>query len=379
MAVITIQNITKQFGGLVAIENLSEFREAYGFVASDDVQRAISLNKIFRPLNDRFKVLQNALASYSFPVGTQIVVVGMTGIGGGIYRSSGYLQHLLGRSDVTGLIGNQASPGDTPLFDRFAPHRKFNTGKYSMAGLTLRPGGAGETFAGARIAFTLGLDPGGRDRVAIELTARGSSPKVVDIAVDAAPAVTLDVDAPRRGRVALGRVTVATNWPLGLWRGWSYVHFPLEGIAYPAPEPGAPALPPGTLAADEATRSGAGDVELAGLREYQRGDPMQRVAWKAVARGGGWYTKEFEGAGGGGPVLLDYAALPRTLDRETRLARLTAWVLACERAGRAYALSLPGLHLSAGLGREHRREALCALALFELPDAAQSTEPRARR
>jgi DNA-binding response OmpR family regulator len=28
---------------LVAIENLSEFREAYGFVASDDVQRAISL------------------------------------------------------------------------------------------------------------------------------------------------------------------------------------------------------------------------------------------------------------------------------------------------------------------------------------------------
>jgi uncharacterized protein (DUF58 family) len=106
---------------------------------------------------------------------------------------------------------------------------------------------------------------------------------------------------------------------------------------------------------------------------------MQRVAWKAVARGGGWYTKEFEGAGGGGPVLLDYAALPRTLDRETRLARLTAWVLACERAGRSYALSLPGLYLSAGLGREHRREALCALALFEPPGVAASTNPKAHR
>ena len=120
-------------------------------------------------------------------------------------------------------------------------------------------------------------------------------------------------------------------------------------------------------------------MELAGLREYQRGDPMQRVAWKAVARGGGWYTKEFEGAGGGGPVLLDYAALPRTLDRETRLARLTAWVLACERAGRPYALSLPGQHLSPGMGREHRREALGALALFELPGVATSAAPGPRR
>jgi uncharacterized protein (DUF58 family) len=249
----------------------------------------------------------------------------------------------------------------------------------NLAGLSLRPGGTDETFAGARMAFTLGLDPGGRDRIAIELTARGAAPKVVDVALDAVPAVTLDVDAPQRGRVALGRVTVATTWPLGLWRGWSYVHFPLEGIAFPAPEPDAPALPAGSLAADLAAPSGAGDVELAGLREYQRGDPMQRVAWKAVARGGGWYTKEFEGGSGGGPVLLDYAALPRTLDRETRLARLTAWVLACERAGRAYAVALPGLRQAPGKGREHRREALCALALFEPPDAATSAGPRTRR
>jgi hypothetical protein len=106
-------------------------------VGTVGIQRTISLNKIFRPLNDRFKVLQNALASYQFPVGAQIVVVG-TGIGGGKYRSSGYLQHLLRRSDVTGLISKQASPGGSSLFDRFATHRKFNTGKYSLAGLTLR-------------------------------------------------------------------------------------------------------------------------------------------------------------------------------------------------------------------------------------------------
>ena len=41
------------------------------------------------------------------------------------------------------------------------------------------------------------------------------------------------------------------------------------------------------------------DGELAGLRDYVPGDPIQRVAWKSVARGAGWYTKEFDGTGGG--------------------------------------------------------------------------------
>jgi uncharacterized protein (DUF58 family) len=251
----------------------------------------------------------------------------------------------------------------------------------NLAGTTLRPGGAGETFAGAKLAFTLGVDPGGRERVAIELAAGGAAPKVVDVAAEAAPSVTLEVDAPRRGRVPLGRITVASSFPLGLWRGWSYVHFPLEGIAYPAPEPGAPPLPPGTRDDDAASPRGAGDAELAGLREYQRGDPLQRVAWKAVARGGGWFTKAFEGSGGGGPVSLDYAALPRALDPEARLSRLAAWVLACERAGRPYALSLPGERIAPGLGREQRRAALTALALFDAPqgEASERAAPAVAR
>jgi uncharacterized protein (DUF58 family) len=103
---------------------------------------------------------------------------------------------------------------------------------------------------------------------------------------------------------------------------------------------------------------------LAGLREFQRGDPPQRVAWKAVARGAGWFTKEFEGAGGGGPVTLAWAALPGSLGTEARLSRLTAWVVAAERAARPFALSIPGTSLTAGQGRDHLRNALVALALF---------------
>ena len=51
------------------------------------------------------------------------------------------------------------------------------------------------------------------------------------------------------------------------------------------------------------------------------------------------------------------------LDTERRLERLTAWVLAAERAARPFSLSLPGAALPAGQGRDHRRTALTALAL----------------
>ena len=233
----------------------------------------------------------------------------------------------------------------------------------NLAGIEIRPLAASETFAGGRIAFTLSVSGGERTREAIELRAAGADPVVAEVPGGLAVVLRLERPAPVRGRLALGRVTLSSTQPLGLWRAWSYVHFPLAGVVYPEPEPGAPPLPRGAHGQD-LTAPGQGDEsEFAGLREYQPGDPPQRVAWKAVARGAGWYTKEFDGAGGGGPVALAWSGAP-SLSVEARLSRLTAWVLAAERAARPFSLTLPGTHLPARQGRDHRRAALTALALF---------------
>jgi uncharacterized protein (DUF58 family) len=232
----------------------------------------------------------------------------------------------------------------------------------NLAGIKVRPLAAGDTFAGAPIAFTLELIGGAAARHQIALHARGTQ-VVSDVRAGAALTLTLSTPTRERGRVALGRVTLSSDYPLGLWRGWAYVHFPLEGIAFPAPEPSAPPLPFGVDGPDAFARGRGGDADLAGLREYQRGDPLQRVAWKAVARGAGWYSKAFDGTGGGGPVVLDFAALPAAFDTEVRLSRLAAWVLAAERAARPFGLRVPGSSLPVGQGREHRRAALTALAL----------------
>jgi len=232
----------------------------------------------------------------------------------------------------------------------------------NLAGIKLRPLAAGDTFAGAPIPFSVELFGGAAARTQVSLFARDTR-VTTDVAAGAALTLTLMTPTRVRGRIPLGRLTLSSDFPLGLWRGWAYVHFPLEGIAYPAPEPSAPPMPRGREGADAEPTARGGDADLAGLREYQRGDPPQRVAWKAVARGAGWYTKSFEGAGGGGPVVLDWHALPASLGTEARLSRLTAWVLAAERAARPFTLTLPGVALPAGQGREHRRAALTALAL----------------
>jgi uncharacterized protein (DUF58 family) len=233
----------------------------------------------------------------------------------------------------------------------------------NLAGIEVTPLSAGESFAGGTAPFTLALHGGAIARAMIALAARGTRSSG-DVPAGAALTVTLHVEARERGRLPLGRITLSSEYPLGLWRGWAYVHFPLSGVTYPAAEIGAPPLPAGAGGIDARAAGRGEDADLAGLREYQHGDAPQRVAWKAVARGAGWYTKEFEGTGGSGPLELAWSALPAELSTEARLSRLTAWVLAAERSARPFALSTPTVQLPCKQGGEHRRNALTALALF---------------
>ena len=234
----------------------------------------------------------------------------------------------------------------------------------NLTGIGVSPLAAGEGFVGTEVAFTLSFANSRSERRGIVVTTDGERLVNLDLPAGATRPVHLSVIGRTRGRQPLGRVTIASDFPLGLWRAWAYVHFPLSALVYPAPEAPPPALPQGREGADAQRSARAADAELAGLREYQRGDPLNRIAWKAVARGAGWYSKQFEGAGGRGPLELDWAELPPGLGTEARLSRLTAWILAAEREARPFALRLPGVELPLAQGGAHRRAALTALALF---------------
>jgi uncharacterized protein (DUF58 family) len=234
----------------------------------------------------------------------------------------------------------------------------------NLAGIVAAPLAAGEAFAGGKLEFTLSLATAASERRGIVIAPRSGASVRIDLPAEATRPVQLCVPTTRRGRCTLGRVTIWSDFPLGLWRAWAYLHFPLTGIVYPAPEMPPQPLPPGEDGFDLRRSARTVDAELAGLRDYSAGDPLNRIAWKAVARGGGWYTKQFEGGGGGGALKLNWAELPPAMDVEARLARFAAWILEAEREARAFSLSLPGIELASGSGAGHRRSALSALALY---------------
>ena len=173
----------------------------------------------------------------------------------------------------------------------------------------------------------------------------------------------LAVTAGSRGRLPLGRITLSSSYPLGLWRAWSYVHFPVAAWVYPQPEAAPPPLPMHGTGAGTGHALAAGNEEFSGLRRYEPGDTPRQIAWKALARGAGLHSKEFAGSARG-HCLLDWQQLPPGLDTEGRLSRLTAWVLAAERAQVDYAMAIPGISTPLARGPGHRTLCLRALAGF---------------
>lgn len=79
--------------------------------------------------------------------------------------------------------------------------------------------------------------------------------------------------------------------------------------------------------------------------------------------GGALVAKHFEG-GSASELALDFALLPTTLDVETRLSRMTCWVLEAEARGLPYAFRIGGVSLPAALGPSHQTACLQELALY---------------
>jgi uncharacterized protein (DUF58 family) len=233
-----------------------------------------------------------------------------------------------------------------------------------LRALQLRAGDEPETFAGdvARFApIVTNNDPS--IPLHCTLSVRDAAQNLV-VEPEMTLLAQLAVATTERGRLPLGRITLASSYPLGLWRAWSYIHFPLAAWVYPQPEDDAPGLPMRGHGIGEGHAATAGSEEFSGLRRYVPGDTPRQIAWKALARGAGLYSKEFAGSSRG-QCVLDWNELPASLDTEAKLSRLTAWVLAAEKARVDYSLVMPGLTAPPAHGAAQR--ALCLRALASHP------------
>lgn len=236
----------------------------------------------------------------------------------------------------------------------------------AMSGLTLERLQAAEAHAGEALALRFRFAPDARGRAGLRLRRDADEVAFARPARQAAEAV-LAVGGVARGWFRPGRVCVWTDGPLGLFRIWSWLHPDQRFLVYPALESPPPPLPGGDGRSGANLRAGDAE-EHAGLRDYRAGDAARLIAWKASMRHDALLVRDVE-RHGGEALTLDYFEL-RGLDVETRISRLAAWVVAAERARRAYTLRLPAETIGPGLGAQQRQDCLRALAL--LPGACGS-------
>ena len=235
----------------------------------------------------------------------------------------------------------------------------------NLVHLRITPGRVEAVFAGEVAWFELFVENrSAYDRSAVVLWQQGKATPC-DVASARGATVSVPVASRQRGWLAPERITVDTRFPIGLLRAWAYIQPDMRCLVYPKPDEGMLPLPEPAAGAGEKHVASGGSDDFAGLRAYQASDSPRHIHWKAAARGQGLQTKIFSGSAAA-ELWLDWSQLPANLDPESKLSRLTRWVLAADQDGLRYGLRLPGLQLAPDTGEAHRLACLRELALYGL-------------
>ncbi len=231
----------------------------------------------------------------------------------------------------------------------------------SLSGLILKEAPSKNVFAGEMAEFFIQIEnPTNKDCHNIQI----SMERVEDLSISAhskAP-ISLYSSTNQRGWHGMGKVTVASTFPFGLFRAWSPLRFNLKILVYPKPATTQLPFPetPSAQARQGLRKKGSEDYH--GLQPYHAGDAIRHMDWKTYAKGLGLYTKQYGGEQSA-VIWLDYDYTPG-YSREERLSQLCRWVMDAEQAGISYGFSLPGIKRLPDHGLQHYRNCLDALALF---------------
>lgn len=206
-----------------------------------------------------------------------------------------------------------------------------------------------------------------KQEASIHLKARrnGLPAKTISLSPKTMGVIQIPLDTPERGLHTLGYVRLCSDYPVGIFRSWSWFYFQTKVLVYPAPVGDLP-LPFQAQHSGQVTGQGArqGHEDFADLRTYHPGDSIRQITWKKAALGQ-INVKTYQSPLAEQQCCLDFDD-ERLLAKETeqRLSQLCIWVLQAERLGIRYCLKLPGQQIDFDLGLAQRTRCLEALACY---------------
>ncbi len=239
----------------------------------------------------------------------------------------------------------------------------------NLARLELQSIAATDTFAGKQAHFVVTFaENRKRTRHSISLTVEGASDRI-DVKANSSKSGTLRLQDCSRGLMKPGRLTISSDFPLGLWRGWGYIHPPVSTYVYPRAESPTAEFNNHSATTSDKTTKQFGEQEYKQLKRYQKTDSLGSVAWKQVAKGGDWYSKDFEPESTSNNTVIRWQDTPANFTLEQRLSRMCAWVVAAQADNISFGFELPGITLKSQSGPEHVKHCLRLLSTYSLPEA----------
>jgi uncharacterized protein (DUF58 family) len=232
----------------------------------------------------------------------------------------------------------------------------------ALSGLVLQQGRSKAVFVGEAAGFDIHINnPTDMERHQLQVKLQDA--QSLTLQPQSTAHITVYSLTHKRGWHQAGTVTLSSTYPLGLFRVWSPTRFNLKALVYPKPAHVEMPFPHTSSAQAQQGVSNKGGDEFYGLQEYQSGDSIKHIHWKAFAKGLGVFSKQYGGDQSSEEIWLDYDHAPGH-NSEERLSRLCRWVVDAEQAGIRYGFALPGLTLPPGNGLAHYQKCLEALALF---------------
>lgn len=174
--------------------------------------------------------------------------------------------------------------------------------------------------------------------------------------------VSLSHSTFKRGILKPGRLLIESDYPLGLFRVWSWVDLKTQAIIYPK----LLAAPLSDSDNDQQgesftpTISATGD-EFYQLRGFRQGDNTKHIHWRHYAKSQQLTTQQFAKSVSEAKHLDWYSLTGST---EEKLSVMAYWAILFEREQHAYSLILPNKTIAKNHGQQHLNEVLTNLALY---------------
>jgi uncharacterized protein (DUF58 family) len=186
--------------------------------------------------------------------------------------------------------------------------------------------------------------------------------------------IKLGCKADKRGLMNLGRLTVYSEYSLGLFKSKTVLNFGHQILIFPKPQPLVSAnfyqnnqLDDSVEAQHNKTTS-PGTEDFSELRSFVQGESRARTAWKQLAKGQGHFSKHYQ-TSQAQRQCLKLRDMPGN-DIETKLSHLSFLVSEFTTQNQSFALELysnksqSDMNIDFNSGIHHQQKCLTALAMY---------------